>query len=163
MSEFVVEQFNNNGYVHLPEFLDLDNCKELTEALNKHVRDGLSHKDEQSPLSEAIYASETFDSLLEQLLPYFEQACGKKLFPTYSYARLYAEGDDLKPHTDRPACEISATLTVGFDSNPWSIYMADRTSDQTGEKYISSSNEEWYLTNISKIDMKVGTSESAYE
>jgi PKHD-type hydroxylase len=47
-------------------------------------------------------------------------------------------------------------LTVGFDSNPWSIYVADQTSDQSGDKYISSSNTEMYLTNISKIDMQVG-------
>jgi hypothetical protein len=38
----------------------------------------------------------TFDKLLEDLLPHFEAACGKRLYPTYSYARLYKPGEELK-------------------------------------------------------------------
>jgi hypothetical protein len=44
-----VESFKQNGYVHLKDFLDLDNCKEL----NKHIKDlvaqGKTTKDPQCP------------------------------------------------------------------------------------------------------------------
>lgn len=117
--------FEQNKYLHLTNFLDKSNCEELTLELKKLVEDGKTLKDDQCPLSQAVYGAPVFDSLLEQLLPNFESALGKKLYPTYAYARLYAPGEELKIHTDRPACEISATLTLGFEGNPWPIYMGD--------------------------------------
>ena len=120
-----VKQFADNGYVHLKGFLDEDNCRELTQELNKYVERGETTKDSQCPVSEAIHGTPTFDKLLEDLLPHFEKACGKRLYPTYSYARLYKPGEELKNHRDRPACEISATLTLGWSGKQWAIYMGD--------------------------------------
>jgi len=133
----VTNDFDKNGYVHLKGFLDLDNCKELTNELNKYIEQGKTTKDPQCPISEAVHGTVTFDKLLEDLLPYFEKVCGKKLYPTYSYARLYKPGEELKKHTDRPACEISATITLGFEGNPWAIYMADNKVDmQVGDAVL---------------------------
>jgi alkylated DNA repair dioxygenase AlkB len=120
-----VKQFTDHGYVHLKGFLDEDNCRELTQELNKYIERGETTKDEQCPVSEAIHGTPTFDKLLEDLLPHFEKACGKRLYPTYSYARLYKPGEELKNHRDRPACEISATLTLGWSGKQWAIYMGD--------------------------------------
>ena len=127
------------GYSHLSGFLSKDSCAELTAELKKIISEGKTTKDTQCPLSEAVHGATIFDSLLEQLLPNFELASGKKLYPTYAYARLYAPGEELKIHTDRPACEISATLTLGFEGNPWPIYMGDEGG-----------------ANASKITMEVG-------
>jgi hypothetical protein len=135
------QQFKDSGYVHLKNFLDKTNCAELTEELKKLVDQKKTVKDDQCPLSEAIHGSVTFDKLLEDLLPHFEKASGLKLFPTYSYARFYNKQDEeLKVHRDRPACEISASLTLGFEGDVWSIYMGD--------------NED--KSNSTKIDMEVG-------
>lgn len=132
-----IELFKQNGYVHLKDFLDKDNCLELTQALNEYIKQNKSHKDDQCPISEAIHGCITFDKLLEDLLPHFEQHCGKRLYPTYSYARLYKPGEELKKHTDRPACEISATLTLGFEGDVWSIYMAGNKVDmQVGDAVL---------------------------
>jgi len=117
------EQFVTNKYVHLKDFLDEQNCVELTQVLKKAVKEGLTINDPQCPKSEGIHGHPTFDNLLKDLLPSFETASGLKLLPTYSYARLYAPGEELTKHTDRPACEISATITLGFEGNVWSIYM----------------------------------------
>jgi hypothetical protein len=84
-----VELFKQNGYVHLKGFLDEDNCRELTGILRDLVAQGKTTKDPQCPKSHAIHGSVTFDKLLEDLLPHFEKHCGKRLYPTYSYARLY--------------------------------------------------------------------------
>jgi len=112
-------------YVHLPDFLDKENCAELTEILQEIVSGGAAVSDIQCPKSQSVGHSAVFDSLLEQLTPNFEEACGKKLLPTYAYARLYAPGEELKIHTDRPACEISATITLGFEGDCWPIFMGD--------------------------------------
>lgn len=120
-----LSQFAVQKYVHLPEFLDKDNCAQLTAELRKLVAEKDTFQDPQCPMSESVHGAQVFDSLLEQLLPHFEQASGKRLLPTYSYARLYAPGDELKNHTDREACEISATLTLGFEGDVWPIYMGD--------------------------------------
>ena len=122
----MVENFNKNGYVHIKNFLDLDNCKELTSILKDLVAQGETEYDPQCPKSHAIYGSVTFDKLLEDLLPHFEQHCGKKLYPTYSYARLYKTEEELEVHRDRPACEISATVTLGFSGKQWPIYIGHK-------------------------------------
>ena len=120
-----VIEFKEKGYVHLKDFLHKDSCKELTRELKKLVDQKKTVKDEQCPKSEAIHGTTTFDKLLEDLTPHFELASGLKLFPTYSYARLYnSQDEELKLHRDRPACEISATLTLDFEGDVWPIYMA---------------------------------------
>lgn len=120
-----LSQFAVQKYVHLPDFLDKENCAQLTAELKKLVAQKQTTQDSQCPKSEAIHGAQVFDSLLVQLLPHFEQASGKRLLPTYSYARLYAPGDELKNHTDRESCEISATVTLGFEGDVWPIYMGD--------------------------------------
>jgi len=133
----VTNDFDKNGYVYLKGFLDEDTCQELTQELNNYIAKGKTEKDPQCPLSEAIHGTPTFDQLLIDLLPHFEKACGKRLYPTYSYARLYKPGEELKKHKDRPACEISATVTLGFEGNVWSIYMAGNKVDmQVGDAVL---------------------------
>ena len=43
-----------------------------------------------------------------------ETAASCALLPTYSYARLYLQGDSLPRHRDRPACEIAATIHLAL-------------------------------------------------
>ena len=53
-----------------------------------------------------------------------EEYTGCKLYPTYNYARIYNKKSILEPHIDRPACEISCTLNVGFDGDyNWPIWI----------------------------------------
>jgi predicted 2-oxoglutarate/Fe(II)-dependent dioxygenase YbiX len=134
-----LSQFTIEKYVHFKDFLDIENCKELTAELKRLVDQQVTVKDTQCPKSEAVHGAMVFDKLLVDLLPHFEKASGKRLYPTYSYARLYKTGVKLEIHTDRPACEISATLTLGFDGKAWPIYMGDEGG-----------------VNASKIEMAVG-------
>ena len=115
--------FATHKYAYLKSFIDEQNCAELTQVLKHAVKDGLTTQDDQCPKSQAVYGHPRFDQLLQDLLPRFEIASGFKLLPTYSYARLYAPGEELLKHTDRPACEISATITLGFKGNSWPIYI----------------------------------------
>lgn len=67
------------------------------------------------------------ETLLLKLNKTVEDATGLKLFPTYSYYRNYRKGDILHPHIDRPACEISATLCLGYSYSDleysWPIFV----------------------------------------
>ena len=146
--------FQTVGYQHLPEFLDSGNCADLTAVLRRLIAEGKTTKDTQCPLSEAVHGAPAFDSLMEQLKPHFERVSGKRLHPTYAYARLYAHGDELRVHTDRSACEISATLTLGFDGEHWPIYMADKVAG--GEAFKTEHGDTWELGNIADIKMNVG-------
>lgn len=119
-----ITEFTNHGYSKICNFLDKDDCGFLTLELKKLVSSGKTTKDHQSPLSEAVYGAPVFERVLEQLLPDIESATGKKLLPTYAYARLYKNGEVLAPHIDRPACEISATINLGFQGENWSIFVS---------------------------------------
>lgn len=150
------DKFEVDKYVHLKNVLPREDCNKLVEQLKKLVDNQQTTKDPQCPISEAIHGAPVFDSLLEHLLPSFEIASGKKLYPTYAYARLYAPGEELKIHTDRPSCEISATLTLGFEGNVWPIYMADHDETKASEKKIGQHGLEYWLKNISCAEMEIG-------
>jgi hypothetical protein len=55
------------------------------------------------------------------------EATGKQLLPSYCYFRIYREGDICKVHGDRPACEHSVSLTLGYsDGKTWPLELARR-------------------------------------
>ena len=67
------------------------------------------------------YADIVMETLLQKVKPIMEKESGVKLIETYSYARIYKKGDELKKHRDRYSCEISTTMNLGGDE--WSIYL----------------------------------------
>ena len=77
--------------------------------------------DEQVPNTYSHYADQVMETLLVKMLPVMAKETGLDLVPTYSYARAYKRGDELKKHKDRPSCEISTTLNLGGD--PWPIFI----------------------------------------
>lgn len=81
----------------------------------------------QVPNAHAKYADPAMESLLVMLHPIMETNTGLKLFPTYSFYRVYRDGDKLDSHRDRPSCEISATLCFNYSYDKeefsWPIYM----------------------------------------
>ena len=77
--------------------------------------------DPQVPNTYAHYADVAMETLLLQCQPAMEKATGLKLYPAYSYARVYKTGDVLKRHKDRFSCEISTTMNLGGDD--WPIYI----------------------------------------
>ena len=87
--------------------------------------------DDQVPLSSSHHSrnSELFNHLIHYLLPIMEKETKLKLKPIYSYNRIYIGGAELKKHTDRDACEISASITLKYfykDKNyKWPLCMGD--------------------------------------
>ena len=82
--------------------------------------------DEQVANSFAKYSPLYFDGLLDYIRPKVQEASGLKLYPCYSYARIYYNGAEMSRHIDRPSCEISATMTLSVDeTGPWQIWFKD--------------------------------------
>ena len=52
-----------------------------------------------------------------------ERIIGRKLYNTYYYDRFYFDGQELKRHADRPACEISVSIHISTnlpdDTKEW--------------------------------------------
>ena len=86
----------------------------------------------QDPNTYAHYADIATETLLLKCQPAMEKATGLKLYPAYSYTRVYKKGDILKRHKDRFSCEISTTMNLGGD--PWPIYL--EPSGKKGKKGI---------------------------
>ena len=79
------------------------------------------------------------ETLLQYGLQGMRDITGLNLKPTYSYWRLYKTGDVLKRHKDRPSCEVSTTLCLGYNNinlkgkkNNWESYDWPMWVDKTG-------------------------------
>tara|TARA_R100001510_G_scaffold7849_1_gene6091 strand:+ start:711 stop:1301 length:591 start_codon:yes stop_codon:yes gene_type:complete len=77
--------------------------------------------DKQVPNTYSHYADLVMETLLQQMKPLMEIETQTSLVETYSYARIYKNGDELKKHKDRPSCEISCTMNLGGDE--WPIFL----------------------------------------
>ena len=81
----------------------------------------------QIPNTYAHYSNIAMETLLLKCQPGMEKATGLKLYPAYTYARIYKKGDELKRHKDRFSCEISTTMNLGGDD--WPIYLDPTNTD----------------------------------
>ena len=89
--------------------------------------------DVQVPGAYSVYADFVMETLLMKVLPVMKEKTGMDLIPTYSYARVYQTGSELKRHKDRPSCEISTTLNLGGD--PWPIFIDPTGSNNVIDEY----------------------------
>jgi len=89
-------------------------------------------ENEQIPNTYSAYGNIAMETLLLKCQPGMEKATGLKLYPSYTYARIYKKGDELKRHKDRFSCEISTTMNLGGDD--WPIYL--EPSGKIGKKGV---------------------------
>ena len=92
-----------------------------TNYISPYNPDYGSWEDTQIPNTYSLYGDIVMDTLLEKVKLTMEKETGLQLIETYSYARIYKKGDELKRHKDRPSCETSCTLNLGGDE--WPIFL----------------------------------------
>lgn len=68
-----------------------------------------------------LYGDAAFDLTADVVRKKIQTYVDKPLHTTYSYARLYVTGDELKKHVDRASCEVSASINLGGDA--WPLYI----------------------------------------
>jgi hypothetical protein len=117
------KQLDKQNYFVVDNFIDPQHANDLYESFKQYAFDFPEHfkRDEQCPLSMAIYDYRDFLELLVEKTSFMTKFMEETMLPTYCYSRLYAKNDELLPHMDRPSCEVSVTLHLGGDK-AWPIF-----------------------------------------
>jgi len=117
----------NKDYIIIKNAVDANLCKflalefEMMEAVCKHIYPGESLAD----LCEntfARYSPLMMEALSVWLQPVIEEAVDMKLYPTYSYARIYYKGSELQKHVDRETSEVTVSVCLQKDVD-WPLYV----------------------------------------
>jgi hypothetical protein len=126
------QQLLDNNYVVIDNFISQEKAQELykyfTEEALKNPK-AFAH-DDQCQKSLAMYDFRWFVELLVDKIPFMSEVLEEPMFPTYSYARIYANQEVLKKHKDRHACEVSVTLHLGSDETEWPIWFTKPNGEQ---------------------------------
>lgn len=79
--------------------------------------------DEMVENSFSWYSALVFESLSDTLIKRkVEEIVGEPVYPTYTYARIYYTGAEMKYHIDRSSSEFSVSLCVKVDPKyPWHL------------------------------------------
>src|SRR5579884_775053 len=125
------DRFHRDKYLRVSGFISPDVARLAKDysLLRRAYFAELECEHGQIPNTHGVYGDSLMETLLLQCIPKMESLTGLKLYPTYSYYRVYKPGDVLHKHQDRRSCEISVTICLGFDyveQDPeyrWQIYI----------------------------------------
>ena len=87
----------------------------------------------------SMYSALFTESLSLHILPIVESYVNKKLFPSYSYGRIYRTGAVLEPHLDRRSSEYTVSCCL------------DKEADQDWQLVVKRANGD-----IEKVSLEVG-------
>lgn len=146
------ELLSKYGAIHIKDVIPKEFCYFFTRSLLRYADmkriNGDYSGDQQIPNCKAVIDHELmFETYQEKIWPALENILGEELLPTYTYARLYTNGDELKIHSDRDACEISVTIQLGRSHHySWPIYMAGKPyymAEGDGIIYLGCDIDHW--------------------
>lgn len=116
--------YASHGYRVLRGVIDPGSMKLLSTYALLCTNQADYFKPEPKLTAVARYADPLAESILLHVQPAVERTTGLKLYPSYSYLRIYGPLAELPRHVDRPSCEVSATLTIGGDAQRiWPIHV----------------------------------------
>lgn len=125
-SSDLAERYRDDGFVVRRGLVPAALCNYLAGCLDMMAEAGHLVPDAAVDGSWSVYGHPTFDTLLQPVGELVRGHVGAEVLPTYSFARLYTHGAELRRHTDRPACEHSVSLQLGTDgSAPWPLALED--------------------------------------
>jgi len=117
----VNQELGQNNFLFVPNFISQERAQVLSQEFFILERNnGCIKDDPQAPYSSCVYNFKPFLELLCQKTNEVTSLIEEQVLPTYTYARMYKNGEVLARHRDRPACEISLTVNIGGDA-PWGI------------------------------------------
>ncbi len=116
------DELQARNYLFLPAFISRERAQSLAKGLAKHHALTPMASDSLVPGAPAIYDYLPFVRLLVEKIPEVQEFCEEPVLPTYTYARLYSQGESLPVHEDRAACELSLTMNLDAD-RVWPIWL----------------------------------------
>jgi len=124
-------EINSDSILVIKNFIDISDYIEVPPKEKTHLKYFKNGSFENISNNETIttnncssrynypkYKQLYFDSkkILESILK-------EKLYPTYYYDRFYYNNSELKPHIDRPSCEISISLNLSSNLHyDWPLF-----------------------------------------
>lgn len=128
-----MSNFNTTGYIEAKGLVDQQTVQTISQYFENKINRGewTNNSDEYTGDASKLgyYADPLIEIMLKQCQQAVEQYTGLILEPTYSFSRVYQEGEELTPHTDRPSCEISATINIACTGDIWPIWMQYKDND----------------------------------
>lgn len=113
-------------------FLVIRGFYAVSEDLYKYtLQDREYNEDIQTPGTPAFYNDYNMSLIHKEVLTKVESLTELELFKTYCYYRRYKKGDILKGHIDRPACEISVTMNIGYQGDNWALWILNKDGEPT--------------------------------
>jgi len=122
-------QFWDQGYRLAEGLVSAQQCAFLRQCMDAAQRSGRMRLADNSayrgPNNE--YAPAPAELVLRALAPAVSQMVGCEVLPSYSFWRIYEQGAELRPHKDRPACEVSLTVAIAAEPEgmEWPICLTD--------------------------------------
>lgn len=139
------KSFEENGYLFVlgmitnPEMLYCPVPKERGQ-FNYIRKDKFTYCPEEKQVNGSLarYNFPPYKELHYLVKKEVEEILGIDLHPTYYFDRFYFAGQQLKRHSDRPACEVSVTLQISTNrKEPWPIWF--EKPDET-ESFVNMKN-----------------------
>lgn len=141
MGTFMNKTFEDNGYLIARNFFSKEaveimsayfslkyNVLNYNRAERQQIQTTIDKGDVANSLG--YYGDGLTESIMLIYGNDFSKLLDEEVVPTYTYTRIYEKGALLLPHTDRPACEISATCPILIsDDKPSTIYVSNYRSD----------------------------------
>lgn len=119
-----MNEFEEQGCTIVRGFIDPQSIQTISQYMENTVKqEDMKRGDDKVATSYVRYADPLMEVILKNSQAHVEEITGKQLYPTYSYSRVYTKGDVLKPHVDRPSCEVSVTVNVATVGELWKIWM----------------------------------------
>lgn len=124
-------RFEQEGYLLLRNIVSQDICDFGVRHFQLIKTAGLLHRgDELVSTCWSGYGLPFSETILALLANEVSDIIGDRLLPTYSFSRVYLPGAEMVEHLDRPSCEVSGTLTLGYStSEPWSLFMKNKDQE----------------------------------
>jgi hypothetical protein len=145
--------YEQAGYAHIEQLVPAEVAQALVGTMERDLKAGglsFSSFETSGPLmrKSAIeipgHSYTPLISFLWGLTPIMCQLTGRDLLPSYDYFRIYQAGDILRPHSDRPACEHSLSLTLAYsEGKPWEFDIDPRALQEPKGPSDSFDGEEY--------------------
>lgn len=132
----MIQNLIENQYCIIRNFIDSERAKNLAKEFIEYCKHNKLDDDFQVPDTPAKYNYISFLELLCEKTPEVSNLIGENVLPTFCYSRVYKNGDVLKRHTDRDACEVSLTIHLDSDKK-WEIYI----ENSSGKKNLIDLNQ----------------------
>jgi hypothetical protein len=123
-TEGIPERFASHRYVKVESLIEDGLCRMLYDYIRQREAVAKPSSGEEQEGAVELGSDQVMEHVLGGVQPRVEQLSGLKLVPTYSFFRIYRQGNVLKRHRDRPACEVSVSLNLGPPlDKPWPLWI----------------------------------------